>query len=474
MQNVEYLIAFFLNRWTTSFVGVGIAGMIVWYLGPLVPGFENPLMRTLLILALVVIWAGINGVLSWRRRGRETALVEGATEAGRNLKADTAEEVHRLRERMRAALARLRAKGTRGYLYEQPWFVLIGPPGSGKTTALINSGLKFPLAEDDADTAVGGVGGTRLCDWWFADEAVLIDTAGRYTTQDSDAAIDRAGWEGFLDLLRRTRPRQPINGVITVISLVEIAAASPAERAAHARAVRRRVTEISDRLKLRIPVYAIFSKADQIAGFNDYFDDLDAEGRAQVWGATFPLTKGVDAFAEEFRLLLDRLDAGLFERLQAERAADRRALIAGFPLQMASLEAPLKDFLAQAFGGTKLDPAPFLRGVLSQLGDAGRHADRPADRGAGTLLRHRPEAAGSTAPRRRPRLFPETPLDRRRAGRGASGLDSFGQGAPPPLAAHRRLCRRRRRHARRCSRDDRGATAKPGRDRAGRGGRRRL
>jgi len=45
MQNVEYLIAFFLNRWTTSFVGVGMAGMIVWYLGPLVPGFESPLMR---------------------------------------------------------------------------------------------------------------------------------------------------------------------------------------------------------------------------------------------------------------------------------------------------------------------------------------------------------------------------------------------------------------------------------------------
>ena len=53
--------------------------------------------------------------------------------------------------------------------------------------------------------AVAGVGGTRLCDWWFTDEAVLIDTAGRYTTQDCDAAVDRAGWEAFLDLLKRTR-----------------------------------------------------------------------------------------------------------------------------------------------------------------------------------------------------------------------------------------------------------------------------
>ncbi len=71
--------------------------------------------------------------------------------------------------------------------------------------------------------AVAGVGGTRLCDWWFTEEAVLIDTAGRYTTQDSDAAVDRAGWEAFLDLLKRTRPRQPLNGVLVAIALSDIA-----------------------------------------------------------------------------------------------------------------------------------------------------------------------------------------------------------------------------------------------------------
>jgi len=32
------------------------------------------------------------------------------------------------------------------YLYELPWFMFIGLPGSGKTTALLNAGLTFPLA----------------------------------------------------------------------------------------------------------------------------------------------------------------------------------------------------------------------------------------------------------------------------------------------------------------------------------------
>ena len=46
---------------------------------------------------------------------------------------------------------------SRGYLYEQPWYAIIGPPGAGKTTALLNSGLRFPLAEQIGKGAVAGV-----------------------------------------------------------------------------------------------------------------------------------------------------------------------------------------------------------------------------------------------------------------------------------------------------------------------------
>ena len=86
--------------------------------------------------------------------------------------------------------------------------VVTGPPGSGKTTALLNSGLRFPLADKLGSDSVQGVGGTRNCDWWFTDDAVLLDTAGRYTTQDSYETVDRAAWKGFLELLRRHRRRR--------------------------------------------------------------------------------------------------------------------------------------------------------------------------------------------------------------------------------------------------------------------------
>ena len=399
MSNLDGLLAMLLGRWMTSFAGLAIASALVWYLGPLVPALRDPLARAVLIAVFVLIWAMVNGVLTWRRRQRDRALTAGVMEASaegpavdgrQDRRAEITDETAKLRDRLRQSLALLRrARGRRGYLYEQPWFLMIGPPGAGKTTALTQCGLQFPLAQPDgmggmSAGSVAGVGGTRLCDWWFADEAVLIDTAGRYTTQDSDQSVDRAGWLAFLDMLRRTRPRQPLNGILVVISLADVGTIPAAERMGHALAIRSRIKEVSDRLKTRLPVYAVFSKADRIAGFTEFFDDLDQHARQQVWGMTFPLSQGVEAFKAEFRLLTERLDSRLYERLQAERSPDRRVAIASFPLQIASLEAPLAEFLQTAFADTRLDPAPMLRGVYFT---SGTQEGTPIDRLTGMLAR---------------------------------------------------------------------------------------
>lgn len=378
------------SRWVLSFIGVAILGLLVWFFGPLIEMFEGWLPRLVVVVVMLLVWAITNLLLDLYRRRREQRLESGVTDnAVESVDDGTGEEAAALREKMATALGLLkRARGTRGYLYEQPWYAIIGPPGAGKTTALLNSGLKFPLAAEMGQGAVSGVGGTRLCDWWFTENAVLIDTAGRYTTQDSNAAVDRAGWDAFLDMLRRTRPRQPLNGVIVAIALSDVAAASPQERTAHARAIRRRIKELETRLAIQMPVYAIFSKADLISGFTEFFDDLDRERRSQVWGVTFPLAKSergpVEQFPDELQLLVDRLNERLFDRLQAEQSPDRRSLIAGFPAQIATLAQPLQAFLVEAFGGSRLDPAPMLRGVYFA---SGTQEGTPIDRLTGAMAR---------------------------------------------------------------------------------------
>ncbi|HUB45724.1 MAG TPA: type VI secretion system membrane subunit TssM [Acetobacteraceae bacterium] len=380
-----------LMRWLLSFVGVALLALLLWWFGPFLSFLESWIVRVAIIVVMLLIWAGANFWLDRRRKKNDDALVQGVAAAPTvdPTAAASAEEVADMREKLTTALTLLKkASGNRGYLYEQPWYAIIGPPGAGKTTALLNAGLKFPLAAEMGQSAVAGVGGTRMCDWWFTEDAVLIDTAGRYTTQDSDAAVDKAGWDAFLGLLKRTRVRQPLNGVLVAIALSDIAAAPPAERLAHARAIRRRVKELSDQLGVKVPVYALFTKADLISGFMEFYDDLDRERRGQVWGMTFPLNKSeggtAGGFASEFGLLVQRLNERLVDRLQAERSPERRTAIAGFPAQVASLQAPLAEFIGEAFGGSRLDPAPFLRGIYLT---SGTQEGTPIDRLTGAMAR---------------------------------------------------------------------------------------
>ena len=219
--------------------GVGLSSLaaVVYFAGPFIAfgswhPLENAIVRNIIILLLVAGAAGIAGFGFLQRRKGAKQIADGISGAEQAVNDEPV-----LQERMKDALATLKtASGNKsGYLYDLPWYVIIGPPGAGKTTALVNSGLKFPLAGGATPAAVAGVGGTRYCDWWFTEEAVLIDTAGRYTTQDSDARSDKESWFSFLDLLKKSRPRQPINGVLVAISVEDILTMSRQDLASHRR-----------------------------------------------------------------------------------------------------------------------------------------------------------------------------------------------------------------------------------------------
>lgn len=392
MMMLTVLRPFLSGRALAALAGVGLLLPVIWMFGPLLTvGGVSPLAseinRMILCAALFVVVLVFIWLMDRRKRRRDALLVQGIAEPEPG--ADrAAEEEAELRDKLTAALDKLKATSGKkgGFLYEQPWYVIIGPPGSGKTTALANSGLEFPLTDGGK---LQGVGGTRLCEWWLTDNAVLIDTAGRYTSQDSDAAADKAGWERFLNLLKKSRPRLPLNGVLVTFGVDMISRLGPAEREQHARAVRRRIKELEEKLGQRLPVYFMISKADLLAGFMEFYDDLDKTAREQVWGFTFPVQTAsevgpVSKFTEEFQALLSRLQDRTLERLQQERGPQQRAALAGFPAQFASLEGPLSAFVTAAFGGTRLDPAPMLRGVYFT---SGTQEGSPLDRLAGALSR---------------------------------------------------------------------------------------
>ncbi|MDN5939514.1 MAG: hypothetical protein L0H83_12750, partial [Salinisphaera sp.] len=189
--------------WFIGLVGVIFLSLIIWFLGPYLAlggwqPFASVVGRLIAILLLFVIWGVITAIKYQRAKKADQRLRAEIVEQDQGQSDDGAAE---LRQRFEEAVRYLRRSGRKTTLYQLPWYVIIGPPGSGKTTALSNSGLNFPLSQRFGDEALRGVGGTRNCDWWFTDDAVFLDTAGRYVTQDSDAQADSVEWRAFLDLL---------------------------------------------------------------------------------------------------------------------------------------------------------------------------------------------------------------------------------------------------------------------------------
>ncbi len=360
-----------------SAILIGILALIalIWFGGPFlsiagVRPFEPLWVRLVLALVIVLTIGGWTAYRIYKRIAANRALEREILQP----KASD-QDIQILSERMKDALKTLKtASGnTRTYLYDLPWYLMIGPPGAGKTTALVHSGLKFANSRGKGEAQkLEGLGGTRYCDWWFAENAVLIDTAGRYTTHDSDAEQDREAWLAFLNILRRARPRQPVNGVMVSISLEDLMTLPDSELKLHTDAIRTRLIELYKTLKIDFPVYVIFTKADTIAGFMEFFGSYPESRRNLVWGATFQTrekTKNMVAESPaEFDLLVERLNEEMADRLQEEPDPRARLMLYGFPTQVAALKDRITGFLNAVFEPSRYYPNAVLRGFYFTSG----------------------------------------------------------------------------------------------------------
>ena len=235
-------------------------------------------------------WGGVNFLRRYRAK-RQPGHGRGPGERPAVQRGRRDEENAALKEHFEAAVAVLkktRVKGTFGgqFLYELPRNITIGPPGSGKTTALLNSGLEFPLAERHGGepvaasavrvTVTGGLPMKRC--WWIPPGAIPARTV---------TVRGRRGVEGLSRPAEKIPPAPPHQRHPGRRPDAGPDDQSAAERERHSPTVRHRIKELYELLGAKVPVYVMFTKTDLVAGFMEFFDDLSREQRAQVWGMTF-------------------------------------------------------------------------------------------------------------------------------------------------------------------------------------------
>ncbi|MGA9657251.1 MAG: type VI secretion system membrane subunit TssM, partial [Polyangia bacterium] len=342
------------------------------------------------VTGVVVLGLVAFDVLRLRAARRASSALENGLGQEGGIRPDQQAEIAAMQAEFRKALHSLKSSrlGHRGgdALGALPWYVIIGPSGAGKTTALRSSGLPFPHAKGGR---VRGVGGTRNCDWWLSNDAVILDTAGRWATQDDD----REEWLAFLDLLRQTRTRKPVNGILVAVSMTDLQGDAD-EIAALAKTLRERIDEMMGRLDMVLPVYLLVTKCDLVTGFVETFGDLRDKERGQILGFTLPLAATVDERIEmsggHLDELFDVVERKAAVRVHEERRTEARFSIFEFPRQLATLKQPLTDLVTDLFAENVFEDAPIMRGVYFT---SGTQEGRPIDR----LMKSMADAFGVSA-----------------------------------------------------------------------------
>lgn len=396
------LLSILTNRILWSFLGAMILAAVIWMIGPQLAivdtrPLESERNRIISIVVVFLIWIQ-SYILSrlyntWQNRrlmdklnkkANSSESVDPQGQLNREVQslAECFDEATQILKKAHFSKIGSRAQWTQRfstqYLYRLPWYVIIGTPGSGKSTALANSGLQFPLTNRFSEMVFKRNGGTRNCDWWLTNDAVLLDTAGRYTTQENEPIQDASEWLEFISLLRKYRRRQPINGVIITISISDLLTQSTDVSRQQAVSLRLRLSELHEQLGIRFPVYVMMTKADLLKGFRAWFSEYDKVQRDQIWGFTLPWEQTLHAdydlisnFSREFTLLQRRLDVGLPKTMLRENDAKIRAEAYLFPQEFAALHPVLADYLNMVFARSNFETQFSPRGIYFTSGTQG-------------------------------------------------------------------------------------------------------
>ena len=366
MRVLKKVFGFLISRFLWTLVGIAVLCALIWFYGPLVSvGEFQPLApdltRIVVIGAIIILWLVL--ILLRQMRAAKANRVFVSELAATPQPGPGEEGLAEVQSKFQTVLEQMKRSklGGRKFLRDMPWYIIVGPPGTGKTTALRQSGLHFPI---DLSDDLKGIGGTRNCDWFFTEDAVLIDTAGRYVQQQSDPDADAVEWKGFTGLLVKHRGRRALNGVILALSVQELAGDDTSIRE-HGREIRKRLAELREQTGLKLPVYLMITKTDLVPGFEEFFGDLNSREREQVWGATLGTADRVDGLTveREMKVLQEALEKRLGARIAEDLPLPQRAAVFRFPSQLNQLTGPLKVLTEAIFGESRYEESPWLRGI---------------------------------------------------------------------------------------------------------------
>lgn len=319
------------------------------------------LISSSILSVFLLIWL----FRSIRLRWREKKFIDGILETKpQKASAPDKEAAKELSKRWKQAVKMLKKSNLKNYgnpLYVLPWYMLIGESGSGKTTAITNCGLSSKF---ESPSKTSGVSGTKNCDWWFFEEAIIIDTAGRYAIHQDEVA-DSDEWRLFLSQLAKYRKKEPLNGLLVTISADKLLTFKPSEIETEGKKIRVRIAEVMQALGAKIPIYILVTKCDLIHGMKEFCNLLPEKTHGQAFGY---LNHGAYQDARHvaentFTALNSRLCDFRLRVCPDKDDQNIAPEVLLFPEEFTMLKKGLEEFIDSAFNKSVYQEDPFLRGI---------------------------------------------------------------------------------------------------------------
>lgn len=250
---------------------------------------------------------------------------------------------------------------SRSYLWQLPWYMVIGPAGSGKT-ALLREG--FPSDIIYTPETVRGTEQRLYITPHVGKQAVIFDASGALCGEPDADTLHRRLWTHWLDWLVQKRARQPLNGLILTLDLPDLLTAGKRQREALLQALRSRLQDVRQHLHCQLPVYVVLTKLDLLAGFSPLFTSLDKTGRDAILGVTFThrahenddWRTELNAFWQTWG---EQLNQALPDLMLAQN--HHRSALFSFVRQMQGVNDTLSALLDSLLDGENMDV--MLRGV---------------------------------------------------------------------------------------------------------------
>lgn len=260
-------------------------------------------------------------------------------------------------------------KGERA-LHLMPWYLVMGPQGSGKSSVLRHSGLEYPYLEG-SQRGIPELrsGPTEHCDCWVSDQGVFLDLAGKY----AEPGAEPKAWSGFLTGIAKLRQGTPLNGIVLTLSLETFLSRdgqqgkSQSEQHELGRNLRNAIDRVYSMLGYRLPVYVLISQCDRTEGFSELMTTLPASEKRAPLGITLPMFDAPRELSSHLAVKLDALNDQLYEHVarQIARASnhqDTQSLFA-FPQNFSRHKASILAFAGALTHNAGRTESLLLRGV---------------------------------------------------------------------------------------------------------------